>query len=498
MKGALSAENIRAENFIIENVHICSLTKQKLPLGEGKEIAVNFKKAIIQQMLSITEHSWPLHSAMAQLRRFPKNFFIDQVRGGGQFLDALLKHAGKGGLGIVTGNKLARRKYNDILPAIRSFEPEEGLTASPSDLIILSAQIATAYHSEGKLPLQNSFPSSFEDLKVVIENTDRWYAGCGDRWIEGVQNFAHAKANRVTLDPDCWPQAGELYLHGFEYESLLTVGEEQLKSSFFSRPKNTHVRWLSLSDPQTPMVLLILHRFTSFFSSRSIKLFNLQPYRQAAKALSQAGDVESARLVAIKMYDNHRAWGGVSIFLWPFHYLFGLFAGYGYRPRRSLVWIFGFFLIGWLIADIAWRDGAIVPAKEIILTSSEWQACVPEPNPTECWLEKKPGKAHEPFDALIYSIDVFLPIVSLEQEEHWTPAVRFGSRVEDYQPPSSGETWTSVIRLWSHSVFKWVMDGSGLTSGRIAWFYRIFHESFGYLLSAFALAALTRLTNRDV
>ena len=111
----------------------------------------------------------------------------------------------------------------------------------------------------------------------------------------------------------------------------------------------------------------------------------------------------------------------------------------------------------------------MTPTQDGLLTSAEWTACTAsDPELTaQCWTEKPPGSDYERFNAAFYSLDVFLPLVELEQELYWSPAAERGGAF------------------------------LGISVGSWAWGYRIFHELLGYILSGFAIVGFTKLAERD-
>ncbi len=76
------------------------------------------------------------------------------------------------------------------------------------------------------------------------------------------------------------------------------------------------------------------------------------------------------------------------------HQVLGLTIGYGYRPWQALLWILGFIVLGWFLFWIGSQQGLLAETKEGMV-------------PT--------------FNALVYSLDTFVPLVDLHQAKYRLP-----------------------------------------------------------------------------
>ncbi len=121
--------------------------------------------------------------------------------------------------------------------------------------------------------------------------------------------------------------------------------------------------------------------------------------------------------------------------------MFGLMFGFGYARWNALVWIAGFILISAGVFGLG--DGAnMQPAQPLVL--KEWNQALsmgltPRPEspasafdtPPEGlaalqWVAAIPNlgwvATYPAFNSIVYSADAFVPLVSLHQEEYWTPS----------------------------------------------------------------------------
>ncbi len=120
--------------------------------------------------------------------------------------------------------------------------------------------------------------------------------------------------------------------------------------------------------------------------------------------------------------------------------IFGLVVGYGHKPERSFYMLMILVLIGWALADHAWKQGDFAPAQGPVLMSAEWQALATDAridNPARVWSDKymaapdgssvlTAGRDYETFNAIAYAVDIVVPIVSLGQEASWAPSTTRG------------------------------------------------------------------------
>jgi hypothetical protein len=117
-----------------------------------------------------------------------------------------------------------------------------------------------------------------------------------------------------------------------------------------------------------------------------------QPYGQVAAGLRVAGEDKLARSVAIARERDRRDRGGLLRISKVWNSILYRTIGYGYKPYWAFGWAALVIFIGWLVFDE--RLGSVVFTHE----------------------ESPPQ-----FYSLVYSIDVFLPIVDLHQADAFKP-----------------------------------------------------------------------------
>lgn len=176
-----------------------------------------------------------------------------------------------------------------------------------------------------------------------------------------------ARVGTFFDDPVSWPDDGRLCLDGFIYERL----DERAP-----RDAKFRVEWLRRQPKDK---------------------FLPQPYEQLAKVLRDSGhEGESKKILIAKNNDPARR----KQMMWYqeiWYWIHRCTVAFGYRPERALLWMLGFFIAGALIFSLG--DG---------------HGCMRQ------LTEKSPT-----FNAFIYSLDTLLPIVDLQQEKYWVPAIGY-------------------------------------------------------------------------
>jgi hypothetical protein len=166
-----------------------------------------------------------------------------------------------------------------------------------------------------------------------------------------------------------WPAPGNLVIDGLTYSGF--------QPGFAPVDADARLKWLALQPNYHP-----------------------QPYRQHAKVLREMGDEKGA--VEILVAEGDARYRQMAL---PGR-LLGIFLkytiGYGHRPLPALFWSLGVVVIGSVMVSIGSRAGLMAPS---------W----PEHKPVEA------TKTHEELHSLLYSLDTFLPVVDLRQENYWWP-----------------------------------------------------------------------------
>jgi len=145
-----------------------------------------------------------------------------------------------------------------------------------------------------------------------------------------------------------------------------------------------------------------------------------QPYEQLAKVLREQGREEDATGVLIGKNEDRGKYARMGRLERFWHRFLGATIAYGYRPWRAFWLSVIVIALGWVVFLVAYKAGLMRP------------------------IEDEAGGV-EMFNAPMYSIDVFLPIVDFHQEGSWRPdtATMLGRFVRYY--------------LWLHITLGWVL-----------------------------------------
>jgi hypothetical protein len=148
--------------------------------------------------------------------------------------------------------------------------------------------------------------------------------------------------------------------------------------------------------------------------------FRPAPWRQVVGVLRHMGHDLSARAVALGHERQLRKIGaigrgaprGLRWLVRLGHGAFGLVAGYGQRPLRLLASA----LAVWLLCGAAYWGAAegFAPSAALLVAAPRLAACRPDCPGLPATLPA--------FQPLVYSLDVLLPLVDLQQQRHWAPA----------------------------------------------------------------------------
>ncbi|HKS10469.1 MAG TPA: hypothetical protein VJS13_13040 [Pyrinomonadaceae bacterium] len=183
-------------------------------------------------------------------------------------------------------------------------------------------------------------------------------------------NLSQLKVAQLEDDEQSWPAAGKLVLDGFRYDAIVNVPLETGRRKTWLK---SHLEYLKRQAPNE---------------------FSLQPHRQLADILRKSGYEDNARDVMIDLHKARREQGGFSRSGWIWSWVLQATIGFGYRSHRTLLWALGFVILGAFLFNAGYQAGHLVPPKPDVKSQ---------------------------FNAIGYSLDSFLPIINLHQEELFVP-----------------------------------------------------------------------------
>jgi hypothetical protein len=245
--------------------------------------------------------------------------------------------------------------------------------------------------------------------------------------ITGRVSFAGAEVNSLADDRESWALAPHLMLDGFHYGRI--IGK--------------------FTDAATRIAWLIMQSHEHLKEE-----FRPQPWEQLIKVLRDMGHDADAREVAIEkqrmLYAAGKIAGVVPRFL---HRAYGSLSSYGYRPMQTVHWMIGIWLVCGYIYWNSDQRGILAPTSPIIHANAEINAKCGNKSGIRftTWTECKDlPQEYTTFNPWLYSLDLVLPLVDLQQDRDWAPIV-----TED-----DGVTWIGLgvftrFVMWLEILFGW-------------------------------------------
>ena len=262
--------------------------------------------------------------------------------------------------------------------------------------------------------------------------------------IQGSADFATAKIGSLVDDFACWRSGGHV-LDGLHYQQIIGPTDAATRINWLMTQRKKHIT----SD------------------------FKPQPWEQLIKVLREMGHPYDAAQVAIAKQKQLRKAGKIQGSTpKALHWLYGFLAGYGYQPMKLVVAMIWLWLGCAFFFSVGSDYGYIGPSTPL-LNNSELALSIDE----ICGHRREVGKqvwtkcANMPaeyttFQPLLYSLDLILPLVDLQQESDWAPIVEEAPGVD-----------------MGYGVFlRWLM-----------WFEIL----FGWMASLMLVAILGRLVDKD-
>ena len=225
-----------------------------------------------------------------------------------------------------------------------------------------------------------------------------------------VLDLRHAKVGTLFNPQNSWPTQGRLRVDGFVYDQFDRAAPDA----------KAQLPWLRLQPND---------RFLS------------QPFEQLAGVLRKMGLEEDARAVMIAKNEEHAHYVERSP-EWLWYGLFGQLIGYGYSPWRAFGISLIIILIGWAAFRRGYCRGLITPTGETEYTMENDEA-----HPV--------SKDYPKFNAFVYSLETFVPLVKLGIADHWEPNGNRDAFFVENSPLMTGG-WLRGY-MWFHIIAGWVL-----------------------------------------
>jgi hypothetical protein len=272
--------------------------------------------------------------------------------------------------------------------------------------------LSESFHAEGKVRLESA----------IVNGYLFWGKVHSSKEVKEL-NLQYARIGMLNIDPnkDEWPD--KVLLHGLVYKEI---------SDVFTKEYETLIEWIQLQydDPN------------------AIKHFLPQPYEQLADVLRKGGQDNYARNILIdKNRDRYNAQSPEptqSAWVWS---NVGPIIDYGYNPLKAFWWILGSIVLGWILFQNGFDSEIMTPTKSWAYVSEKDRE------------NHNISEAYPKFNALFYSLDVFMPLVDLHQVSYWLPNAKKKGKLtisESFKLPITISGRVLRYYFWFQIIVGWV------------------------------------------
>lgn len=301
--------------------------------------------------------------------------------------------------------------------------------------------------------------------------------------IQGKIDLKSAYCGTLNDDPESWPKLdaagnGLVTLNGFRYERIVGGATDCPSRLNWLRLQRPHYLEGETFAPQ-PWEQLI-HVLREMGHNRDANQVALEKQAALAKA-KRVGNRRPKEEFwisyrrggwphSIRCFIDKWLWNYFHNFLSRFaHYCYRILAGFGYRPSRILFWMLGVWLMGAWYFDKAAAEGIMAPTDSIVFAhgyvhhtldgrSRNVDLCGVRGETNDSgkyWTScQELSSEYTTFNAWVYSADLILPLVDLQQDSDWAPATSYVDK-NDKQHQMPGSEWARLL-LWFEILFGWV------------------------------------------
>jgi len=236
---------------------------------------------------------------------------------------------------------------------------------------------------------------------------------------KATMDLRSAKLGTLFDDEQSWPSQNNLYLHGLVYDEIAQDAPLDAR---------TRIQWLRRQPTEQD----------------GKPSFTPQPYEQLAKVLKNQGHEQDAKDVLVAKNEDPAFREGMPWWREEWYRLYGATTGYGHRPLKAWMWFLLFLALGWVSFGVGSSCGLITASRVRpypVNDDSKWRDVAED---------------YPKFNFIIYSIDTFVPIMNLHQEDYWLPNPNKGVFAHICSVPVSSGGFLRLY-LWFHIFVGWVM-----------------------------------------
>ena len=293
-------------------------------------------------------------------------------------------------------------------------------------------------------------------------------------------NLQFARVVKISDDEKSWPGPGNLFLNGLVYDEI-DFDTDQTPQTGVSR---FSLRWFwgFLVTLCKQLVVPFRGDIEKVARIKWLELqdkFYHQPYEQLVSVLRKNGRNKDARTVLIaKARDRTKL---MSLFGKCWNSFLGATIGYGYRPWRALLISAVVVAIGTAIFWAGHNRKIIKETKVVEHVFAAGKSVTPKVHPD-----------YPEFNALVYSLDMFVPLVDLRQAKYWLPSAKPAA---DANAKSSADISAEPSAEPAKGLDDFVESKVPL-SVKLLRCYTLIHIILGWILTTLLFAGLGGLVKR--
>lgn len=317
----------------------------------------------------------------------------------------------------------------------RSKPIEGGRFRIEGNINLIGAEVGGTVKFEGASFASASASPISSDISLLGATIKReliWKKVVSPRQV--ILDLRMARVGRLSLSSDSWLERGNLRLDALVYDqlSLEDAPRPHMVKGGVRRDIDARIDWLRLQGDQ----------------------FHYQPYEQLAASLRKHGRDRDAKTVLIAKAEDRAKLTEMAFLERCWHWFLGLMIGYGYRPWRALLISVVVVAMGSLTFWIGHKSGIIRETKLV-----EYVVLGDPSSPGELRVRKD----YPNFNPLVYSLDLFVPLVDLRQAAYWLPSAReFGEAEKATASTGEKENVPSSVKplrlyMWLHILAGWVL-----------------------------------------
>jgi hypothetical protein len=280
--------------------------------------------------------------------------------------------------------------------------------------------------------------------------------------IEGEILLPAAKIGTIIDDAVCW-QAGGHTLDGLQYDQIVGPTDAEMRIEWLMQQHDDHIGKDFKPQPWEQLIKT-LREMGHPNEAAKVAMAKQDQWRIASQQVlkTKIKPVDQNRVIQMRMAAGR--WLRFSL-----HRLYGKLAGYGYRPLWTVYWMATVCMACSLFFYVGRELGVVGPSSPLIHASAHFDSCGAQGEMgKQYWTSANCPMPPEytTFQPFIYSLDLILPLVDLQQDSDWAPIVS----------NANGDA------LWAGRVLRWLM-----------WFEIL----FGWMASLTLVAVLGRLVDKD-